>query len=206
MTAKCSILFPLANTARAVLVSAAESRRARSMPRATSVCVLALFAATPALSLTVTSLAQRASALPWSCAGELEGFAFQSAYAKGGVQRGWANWLVEERVMLGQYPHCQPAEPGPSADDAQAHLRSVLAAGVDCFACLQAELPPQDEPEAWPAGGVQLPEAEDRARWPARFVRYAAEADAIAAETGGATVLYLHCPIEDLSVPRMAPS
>ena len=50
---------------------------------------------------------------------------------------------------------------------------------------------------------MHLAKAEDRARWPARFVRYAADADAIAAETGGAT-LYLHCPIEDLSVPRMA--
>ena len=50
---------------------------------------------------------------------------------------------------------------------------------------------------------MQLAKAEDRARWPARFVRYAADADAIAAETGGAT-RYLHCAIEDLSVPRMA--
>jgi len=57
--------------------------------------------------------------------------------------------------MLGQYPHCQPSAPGPSADDARAHLRRVRAAGVDCFACLQAELPPQDAPDAWPAGGVQ---------------------------------------------------
>jgi hypothetical protein len=164
---------------------------------------LALLAATPAASLSVTSLAQRASALPWSCVGELDGFAFQSEFTKDGRPRGWANWLVEDRLMLGQYPHCQPSEPGPSAEDAHAHLRSVLAAGVDCFACLQAELPPQADPEAWPAGGVQLPEAEDRARWPARFVRYAAEADAIAAETGG-TLLYLHCPIDDLSVPCLA--
>ena len=46
--------------------------------------------------------------------------------------------------MLGQYPHCQPAEPGrtQSADEAQAPLRSraELAPGVDCFVCLQAAL------------------------------------------------------------------
>lgn len=168
--------------------------------RVKSVCVLALAAMPPSLSSTVTSLARRASALPWSCVGELDGFfTFPSAYTKEGQQRGWANWLVDERLMLGQYPHCQPAVPGPSADDAQAHLRSVLASDVDCFACLQAELPPQDDPGAWPPGGVQLPEAEGRSKWPACFVRYAAEADAIAAETGG-TLRYHHCPIADLSV------
>ena len=116
-------------------------------------CSVALTA--PVRGLSVTSLVQRASALPWSCAGELGGFAFDSAYTKDGQPRGWANWLVDGRLMLGQYPHCQPAEPGPSEDDARAHLRRVRAAGVDCFACLQAELPPQDAAEAWPAGGVQ---------------------------------------------------
>eukprot|EP00966_Prymnesium_polylepis_P162900 3765075-Prymnesium_polylepis.1 len=60
-------------------------------------------------------------------------FAFDSAYVKGGERRGWANWLVEGRLMLGQYPGCQPAVPGPSTTDAQAHLRRVLEAGVDCF-------------------------------------------------------------------------
>ena len=76
-------------------------------------CSVALTA--PVLGLSVTSLVQRASALPWSCAGELDGFAFDSAYAKDGQPRGWSNWLVDGRLMLGQYPHCQPAEPGPSA-------------------------------------------------------------------------------------------
>ena len=80
-------------------------------------CSVAL--TTPVRGLSVTSLVQRASALPWSCAGELDGFAFDSAYVKDGQPRGWANWLVDGRLMLGQYPHCQPAEPGPSADDAR---------------------------------------------------------------------------------------
>lgn len=99
--------------------------------------------------------------------------------------------------MLGQYPHCQPAEPGPNAAQARAHLRQTLAAGIDCFVSLQAELPPQDDAAAWPDGGVPLPEAADRVRWPAPFVRYAPDADAI----NGTPLKYLHCPINDLSVP-----
>jgi len=104
--------------------------------------------------------------------------------------------------MLGQYPHCQPATPGPSQADAQANLRRVFAAGVTCFTCLQGELPPQDDVAAWPAEGVPLPDEADRSRWPDTFVRYAVDADAIASELGLPPPRYLHCPIPDLSTPK----
>ena len=141
----------------------------------------------------IASLARRARALS---VGAPTTYAFDSTYEKAGEQRGWANWLGEG-LMLGQYPHCQPAEPGPNAEQAQDHIRLALDAGIDCFVCLQAELPPQDDEAAWPGDGVRLPEAADRARWPAPFVRYAPVADAI----NGAPLNYLHCPIIDLSVP-----
>ena len=127
-------------------------------------------------------------------------FAFDSLYTKGDERRGWSNWLLKERLMLGQYPHCQPAEPGPSAADAQAHLRRVLSAGVDCFVSLQDELPPQDA--AWPPEGVRLTDPAARDSWPAPFVNYAADANQIASELGVDPVTYLHVPIVDLSVPR----
>lgn len=137
--------------------------------------------------------------------------AFDSAYTEGASMRGgpgcksrsWANWLVNDRLMLGQYPHCQPAVPGPDEEAARTHLRRVLEAGIDCFVQLQAELPPQGNAAAWPADGVRLADAKDVARWPAPFVRYAADVDRIAESMDDApsAISYLHCPIVDLSVP-----
>ena len=170
--------------------------------------MLALLAAqatglTTSSTVDVPSLVRRARALPWDCASS-NSFAFDSVYIKEGKQRGWSNWLITDRLMLGQYPHCQPAVPGPSEDDARAHLQRVVAAGIDCFVCLQGEVPPQDDAAAWPAGGVQLPDADSRAKWPAPFVRYAEDADALARAQGRCSQLrYVHCPITDLSVPDM---
>ena len=48
---------------------------------------------------------------------------------------------------------------------------------------------------------MYLSSPADRERWPAPFVRYATDTDAIAQELG-TTVSYLHCPIPDLSIPR----
>lgn len=172
--------------------------------------LLVLFTATATCMViappSVASLAQRARGLSDTWGGSTaatDAFAFDSLYEKNGEQRGWANWLIKDRLILGQYPHCQPAEPGPSADDAQAHLRKTLAAGVTCFTSLQAELPPQDDLAAWPAEGVKLADPEAQRKWPLPFVRYAADADAIAASLDEpAKLSYLHCSIVDLAVPR----
>ena len=154
----------------------------------------------------LADLARRGRILGASWSSSATGrFAFESAFIDPdtGRQRSWANWLLADRLMIGQYPHCQPA-PGPSAGDAEEHLQRVLDAGITCFACLQAELPPQDEEAAWPhEGGVQLPSPEDRKRWPDPFIRYAPLADAIASETEGRTLRYLHYPIADLAVPPL---
>ena len=153
----------------------------------------------------LASLARRGRALgsQWSLATPTN-FAFDSRYVKNDESRGWSNWLLEDRLMIGQYPHCQPAVPGPSAADAKDHLQAVLDVGIDCFVCLQAELPPQPDGAAWPEDGVRLGDAEDRAQWPDPFVRYQPEADEIAASAAASPPLrYLHCPIVDLSTPQM---
>ena len=155
-------------------------------------CVITALGLAPDIS----SLARRASVLSTGTE-PLTNFMFDSQYSKGGHARAWANWLFDG-LMLGQYPHTQPAQPGPDADDTKAHLTRSLSAGIDCFVCLQAELPPQQDDSSWPEEGMLLPDAESRARWPAPFMRYAPDADAI----HGAPLKYLHCPIADLDVPR----
>ena len=167
--------------------------------------LVATLATAAALNPTVASLQRRGCALAdaWGCeAVRGDDFEFDSTYVNNGERRGWANWIIRDHLMIGQYPHCQPAVPGPDAADATAHLRLVQAAGVNCFVCLQDELPSQDDDDAWPADGIQLPDPQHRQQWPAPFARYAEEANLLAAEMGRAPVSFLHCPIVDLSTPR----
>jgi hypothetical protein len=163
---------------------------------------------------TVASLQGRAQALreAWglgatSASKEQSGayYAFDSHYRKGdgagAEQRAWSNWLVPGRLMVGRYPHCQPAIPGPTASEARSHLARVSQAGVDGFICLQAEVPPQGDPSRWPEGGVYLPEASDRRRWPAPFLRYAEDAIAAARQASKqAPPAFYYFGIPDLAV------
>ena len=115
----------------------------------TRASLLALAASAAGLSTTpppdIGSLAQRARALraSWGASVASQPGAFDSGYERGDEgRRDWANWLIEGRLMLGQYPHMQPSVPGPTIADSRAHLRRVLSSGVDCFVSLQACLVP----------------------------------------------------------------
>ena len=150
---------------------------------------------------TVQSLKQRAQALrtAWDLPLPLPGgdFLFDSTFRGGDGPRSFSNWLIPGKLVLGQYPFRQPAVPGPSDAECEAHVRAlVVGANVRTFVQLQAELPPQDDAAAWPSGGVLLPDAEDRARFPAAFARYGGYADGL-----GDDVAYLHSPMIDLDVP-----
>ena len=156
----------------------------------------------------VVALVRRAAALRavWALpddAPAVAEYCFDSSFAIGQGHRRWCNWLVPGRLLLGQYPHCQPADPGPSAAEAKAHLRALLGAGVDGFVSMQAETPPQDNSAAWPAGGAKLPlhTADNPARFPGTFVRYAGELDAQSAAAGTVPAAHYRCPIDDLAVP-----
>lgn len=153
--------------------------------------------------VSLSSVAQRARALSTSLGGvEAKHFYFDSTYTSDGArQRGWSNWLIDDRLMIGQYPHCQPAVPGPSAPDAQAHLQRLLATGIDGFVCLQAEIPPQDDGTVWPSEGVRMSDPADRSRFPQAFVRYAADVERLAIELGLPPPRYLYTGITDLAVP-----
>jgi hypothetical protein len=162
-------------------------------------------------AVTVASLRDRAQALreAWglgtmSAEQPATYYAFDSHYRKGdganAQQHAWSNWLVPGRLMLGQYPHCQPAIPGPTAADARAHLARLSQAKIDGFVCLQAEVPPQDEPGSWPGDGVFLLDASDRRSWPEPFLRYAVDAADAARRANNIPPKLYHFGIPDLEV------
>ena len=121
-----------------------------------SLCVVSIATAGRPLqasrpSPSVCSLARRGVALRerWGSV-EPSGFKFESDWSIGDGRQGWSNWLISDRLMLGQYPGAQPAKVGPSVADGRKHVQLLLtAAAVDCFACVQAEVPPQDDASSW---------------------------------------------------------
>ncbi|KAJ1626719.1 hypothetical protein T492DRAFT_1030699 [Pavlovales sp. CCMP2436] len=145
----------------------------------------------------------------------VEPCAFDSAYARtDGTTRGWSNWLVPGSLMIGRYPHLDPIavapragshafQGGPTELEVEAHLDKVWAAGVSTFVCLQDELPPQQDGDAWPADErIYLASEAGRARFPGPFVRYAAAAARAAEKAGGGKPFFFeHLPIVDLSLP-----
>ena len=135
--------------------------------------------------------------------------AFDSSYTdRLGNQRGFCNWLVPGKVMLGRYPHGTPvgSKTGrPSPEESRAHLRRVLGAGVTTFVMLQEEVPAQDDAGAWPANDlVPLADAERAEKYPEGFSRYYCDAVSVARELGvPKEPVFLHLPIADFGVPDM---
>jgi hypothetical protein len=128
--------------------------------------------------------------------------AFSSSYRSAdGSPRGFCNWLIPGRVMAGRYPNSTPwgSKTGsPTAQESRAHLDQLIAAGVDTFVCLQAEVPAQDAEggaSGWPGTGLM----------PAGFRRYLPDAVAAARAAGRAEQpRFVRFPITDFGVPDMA--
>ena len=111
------------------------------------VAVLATLRSSSALTSVATdvaSLVARARTLrsswrvsPPSCETG-EDFRFPSSFGSP-ESRDFSNWLLRGRLLIGQYPHLQPAAPGPTREECVDHLRKVvvdadvgdLAPGVD---------------------------------------------------------------------------
>lgn len=171
---------------------------------------------------------------------EADALAFPSSYLKGNKdgseddqqqqrrhRRGFCNWLIPGKLMIGQYPGQTPEIGGPSAAEVQAHVRSVVQkARVDTFCCLQSEVPCQSDDAAWEAAGGEIfLDPITRRQFPGPFTHYAPLAvqafqelrDNSETEMGTATgnqynekqlelkPTFLHAPIEDLSVPNSQP-
>jgi hypothetical protein len=124
---------------------------------------------------------------------------FSSAYEKnnGSGTRGFCNWIIPNKVMLGQYPGRNPEESTPTSEDVGNHLSTLIhIAGVNLFCSLQSEIPSQEDYSAWEeAGGeIFLPERDD---FPNPFSHYAPMVRSL--DPG---CKFIHAPIVDLFVPN----
>ena len=118
--------------------------------------------------------------------------------------RGFCNWILPQRLMVGQYPGQTPEKYGPTLTDVQGHLQSLIEdAGITAFCSLQDELPPQSDYDAWAKVGGEVYLADDywRRQFPNPFKHYAPSVDDISSSPSK-PIEYWHSPIEDLSVPK----
>jgi Cyclin-dependent kinase inhibitor 3 (CDKN3) len=115
--------------------------------------------------------------------------------------RGFCNWLIPGHLMIGQYPGQNPLWDGPSATATAQHLHRVTTqANVSVFCSLQRETPAQDDSGWTPEGHCYLQPESIRRQLPLPFVQYAPLVrEYCSSET---SPLFLHAPIEDLSVPE----
>jgi hypothetical protein len=122
-----------------------------------------------------------------------ENLFFPSAYVQSSVKgikdqnddcilRGFCNWIIPGRLMVGQYPGQNPEVDGPSAVEVEMHLSTLLNdAGVTMFVSLQSEIPPQDDYQRWNQhnGEFYLPELASRLEFPRPFTHYAPVVESI---------------------------
>jgi len=117
----------------------------------------------------------------------------QDRYIKKAMkQRGFSNWLVPNRIMVGQYPGQTPETHGPSLSSVTDHIESLIVPPtklasqqetnnssknpVCLFCSLQSEIPPQDDYKTWiqeNGGKIYLPSDGGRKEFPNYFGHYA---------------------------------
>ncbi|CAB9515321.1 expressed unknown protein [Seminavis robusta] len=132
---------------------------------------------------------------------------YPSSFALDGGQqrRGYCNWVIPGRLMIGQYPAQTPAEGGPTYEEVRQHVQLLVEdAKIGLFCSLQSELPPQDDYDTWAQrGGLVFLEPQSlRQRFPHPFTHYAPMVKEFWRDDDKDTLQFLHCPIEDLNVPE----
>ncbi|CAJ1964973.1 unnamed protein product [Cylindrotheca closterium] len=113
--------------------------------------------------------------------------------------RGMCNWIIPNKLMVGQYPGQSPEPFAPNARDVDNHIKSVVTqAGVNLFCSLQSEIPPQDD-YAWVFNGgeIYFPDPYVRREFPRPFKHYAPMV-----KSYNPDCLFLHAPIDDCDVPK----
>jgi hypothetical protein len=126
----------------------------------------------------------------------------RSQKKKNVVQRGFCNWIIPNKIMIGQYPGMTPETNGPTSNECQLHIQNMVQdAKVTLFCCLQTEVPSQDSDFGWNKGTcgheVYLEPESLRREFPRPFTRYGPLAQSFVESQ----LTFLHHPIEDLSVP-----
>jgi len=172
-------------------------------------------------ALTIESLSRRALTIrrsngvrpPPHPADAVDVLSFGSSYPRpdrSGL-RGYSNWLVPDRIMVGQYPGQTPEKWGPTVDQAEEYTQSLVRdAGVTTFCCLQSEVPSQDDESTWAEkGGEVFLSYPDRIHFPRSFTRYSptvlSECSRVSAAASETIPRFLHAPVKDLNVPDSAP-
>jgi len=134
------------------------------------------------------------------------------------VRRGYCNWLIPNKIMIGSYPGMTPEINGPSRQESLRHIQNMVKdAKITLFCCLQSEVPCQMDDVAWGKPkhfdvGNESEEGEDviylvpdylRREFPRPFTRYGPLAQYFAYDSLSSPeqLQFLHSPIEDLGVP-----
>ena len=116
------------------------------------------------------------------------------------VKRGFCNWLIHQKIMIGQYPGMTPETNGPTSKESQMHIQNMVQdAKINQFCCLQTEVPSHDDNVEWEAlgGGEVYLDPMSRREFPRPFTRYGPLAQSFSDSSVG----FLHSPIEDLGTP-----
>lgn len=131
---------------------------------------------------------------------------FPSVYNNGKGMRGFCNWLLPGIIMIGQYPGQTPEANGPSQEEVKQHICLLVEdAGVNFFCSLQSEIPAQTDTSAWEKHGGQVYLEEYlRDDFPRPFTHYAPLVQSLSTANAIEPV-FLHYPIDDLSVPNSQP-
>ncbi|KAL3805144.1 hypothetical protein HJC23_003372 [Cyclotella cryptica] len=115
------------------------------------------------------------------------------------VMRGFCNWLLPKRIMIGQYPGMTPESNGPSLDECHRHIETMVRdARISLFCCLQTEVPSQWDNAGWDRDKVYLEPMSLRKEFPRPFTRYGTMTRELADHR---RMDFIHNPIEDLGVP-----
>ena len=131
---------------------------------------------------------------------------------KTSVQRGYCNWLLPNKLMIGSYPGMTPEINGPTQQESRRHIQNMVQnAKITLFCCLQSEVPCQMDDSGWKAtkqiemdselGNEDVIYLEPdclRREFPRPFTRYGPLAQSFSSTS---SVEFLHSPIDDLGVP-----
>lgn len=124
---------------------------------------------------------------------------FSSSYQRPIGPRGFCNWLVPGRIMIGQYPG--PEDFVVQNDESKNHIdKMVQDANIRVFCCLQDEIPPQDDLTTWTFFDGKYA-INSKFRDQGRYLHHYGTLAKNALNSSSEEITFLHTAITDLSTP-----